>query len=96
MCGAYAERAPAPGLAARGCGMGNADGTGERGQRRFLPPWWTVFFPVLVMAGVAAWEGAKADSGAAGAFFSGLVWPGLGAFALVAVIVWLGWVLDID
>ncbi len=68
----------------------------DAGQRRFLPPWWTVFFPLLVMGGVAVWQGARAEDDAIAAFLRGLVWPGLGAFALVAVIVWLGWVLDID
>lgn len=75
---------------------GESGASHETEQRRFLPPWWTVFFPVAVMIGVAAWLAAGEDGSKASAFFTGMVWPGLGAFALVAAIVWLGWVLDID
>lgn len=64
--------------------------------RRWLPPWWTAAFPLLVALGIAAWRAAVAETGTAGAFASGLLWPGLGAFAVVSLIVWLGWVLDID
>lgn len=65
------------------------------GWRRLLPPWWTVFFPLLVMTGAAGWHAATTEGGVA-AFMSGLLWPGSAAFGVVAVIVWLGWVLDID
>lgn len=75
---------------------GSPDISEPGGWRRLVPPWWTVLFPLLVTVGVAAWRAATADGGRASAFFAGLVWPGLAAFALVAVIVWLGWVLDID
>lgn len=68
----------------------------ETKPRRLVPPWWTVVFPVLVALCVAGWRAASADADRAAAFARGLAWPGLGAFALVAVIVWLGWVLDID
>ena len=64
--------------------------------RRFVPPWWTLLFPLVVTLGVAAWRAASAADGRAGAFLEGLLWPGLAAFALVAAMVWLGWVLDID
>jgi hypothetical protein len=66
------------------------------GWRRFVPPWWTVLFPLIVMVGVAGWHAATAESDGAAAFASGLIWPGLAAFAAVAAMVWLGWVLDID
>ena len=64
--------------------------------RRFVPPWWTVFFPLAVALGVAAWRAAGADGDQLGAFVGGFIWPGMGAFAAVALMVWLGWVLDID
>ncbi len=64
--------------------------------RRFVPPWWTLLFPLIVALGVGAWRAASATDGQAGAFFDGLLWPGMAAFALVSVMVWLGWVLDID
>jgi hypothetical protein len=64
--------------------------------RRLLPPWWTVFFPIVVTIGIAVWRAASADGSAVSAFLAGLLWPGLGAFVAVAVMVWLGWVLEID
>jgi hypothetical protein len=66
------------------------------GWRRFVPPWWTALFPIVVTLGVGGWRAATADTGQAAAFVEGLVWPGLGAFAAVAAMVWLGWVLEID
>jgi hypothetical protein len=61
-----------------------------------VPPWWTVFFPVVVALAVAGWRAATADGAAGTAFLAGLLWPGSAAFAAVAAMVWLGWVLDID
>ncbi len=66
------------------------------GWRRLLPPWWTLLFPIIVLLGAAGWHAAAADGDKAAAFFAGLVWPGSAAFAAVALMVWLGWVLDID
>jgi hypothetical protein len=65
-------------------------------RRRFVPPWWTVLFPVAVTLGVAGWRAATADADAPAAFGAALLWPGAAVFAVVALIVWLGWVLDID
>ena len=64
--------------------------------RRLVPPWWTASFPLAVMLGVAGWRAASAETERAAAFLGGLLWPGLAAFAAVALIVWLGWILDID
>lgn len=68
------------------------------GLRRFLPPWWTLGFPLVATAGVSAWLAANRGAGedAASVFLTGLLWPGAAVFALVLVIVWLGWVLEID
>jgi hypothetical protein len=67
-----------------------------REERRLLPPWWTGLFPLSVALGIAGWSAATADDRALRAFLTALLWPGGGAFLLVAVVVWLGWVLDID
>ena len=75
---------------------GMPEAPSEPAWRRFVPPWWTVFSPLVVTIGVAAWRSAAAEADRTSAFLTGLVWPGLAAFAVVAVIVWLGWVLDID
>jgi hypothetical protein len=66
--------------------------------RRFLPPWWTLGFPLLGAAGVAAWRAAGAADGesALGVFFLSLIWPGVISFVAVLVFVLLGWNLDID
>jgi hypothetical protein len=64
--------------------------------RRLLPPWWTLLFPLLVTLGFAAWRAATTEGGVAADFLISLLWPGLAVFAVVALIVWLGWVLDID
>ncbi|MFN8559148.1 MAG: hypothetical protein U0531_18025 [Dehalococcoidia bacterium] len=64
--------------------------------RRLLPPWWTALFPIVVTVGVGAWRAASAEGDRLAAFFAGLLWPGGAAFVLVALMVWLGWVLDID
>jgi hypothetical protein len=70
----------------------------EQGWRRFVPPWWTLGFPLLAAAGLAAWMAAGAGDGESGAlvFLTGLVWPGAIAFGVVLVFVLLGWNLDID
>ena len=75
---------------------GSPEAPHRPGRQRLLPPWWTIFFPLVVTLGFAGWRAATTESGRAAAFFAGLLWPGLAVFALVAVIVWLGWVLDID
>jgi uncharacterized membrane protein YdjX (TVP38/TMEM64 family) len=68
-----------------------------RGWQRFVPPWWTLGFPLLATAGLAAWQAANAeDQSTLAVFFSSLIWPGAIAFALVLVFVILGWALDID
>ena len=67
------------------------------GWRRFLPPWWTIGFPVLATAGLAAWRAANAQGDPAlTVFLSSLLWPGAIAFGVVLVFVILGWSLDID
>jgi hypothetical protein len=67
------------------------------GWRRFLPPWWTLGFPLLATAGLAAWRAANAgDDSPSAVFFTSLIWPGAVAFAVVLVFVVLGWALDID
>jgi len=68
------------------------------GWRRFVPPWWTLGFPLLAAAGLAAWRAANAAEGdsAAAAFLASLAWPGAIAFAVVLLFVVLGWNLDID
>jgi hypothetical protein len=67
------------------------------GWRRFVPPWWTLGFPLLAAAGLAAWQAANAgDDPALTVFVSSLLWPGAVAFAIVLVFVVLGWALDID
>ncbi len=68
----------------------------RREERRLLPPWWTMLFPLVVALGLAGWSAAAAEDGGLRAFATALLWPGGGAFLLVAVVVWLGWVLDID
>lgn len=65
------------------------------GLRRYLPPWWTLSFPLVADAGFAAWRAANADD-AATAFASNLIWPGAAVFGVVLVMVLLGWALDID
>ena len=69
-----------------------------RGWRQFLPPWWTLGFPLLATAGLAAWRAAGASGGesAASVFFTSLLWPGAAAFGVVLLVVLLGWNLDID
>ena len=69
-----------------------------RAVRRFLPPWWTLGFPLLGAAGVATWRAANAPDGesALGVFLIGLIWPGGIAFVAVLAFVLLGWNLDID
>lgn len=69
---------------------------GEQGLRRFVPPWWTWLMPVVVLLGTAAWVTANADAATAGAFIRGMLWPGSAAFAATVLMVWLGWVLEID
>jgi hypothetical protein len=66
--------------------------------RRFLPPWWTLGFPLLAAAGVAAWRAAGASDGESvlGVFLVSLLWPGAIAFVAVLAFVLLGWNLDID
>ena len=67
------------------------------GWRRFVPPWWTLGFPLLATAGLAAWQAANAeDESTLAVFFSSLIWPGAVAFGVVLVFVVLGWALDID
>jgi hypothetical protein len=67
------------------------------GWRRFVPPWWTLGFPLLATAGLAAWQAANAeDESTLFVFFSSLLWPGVIAFGVVLVFVILGWALDID
>jgi len=75
--------------------MNDAHGAG---WRRFLPPWWTLGFPLLATAGIAAWRAANASEheAAAAVFLVSLLWPGAAAFGLVLVFVVLGWNLDID
>ena len=68
----------------------------ETGERRFVPPWWTIFFPLLAALGVGAWYAGSAEGDRLSAFLDGLLWPGSGAFAAVALMVWLGWVLDLE
>lgn len=68
----------------------------EAPWRRLVPPWWTVFFPIIVTLAVGGWRAATAESDQASAFIQGLLWPGAAAFGAVAVMVWLGWVLEID
>jgi hypothetical protein len=72
------------------------DASHRREERRLLPPWWTALFPLAVALGLAGWSTATAEEGGLRAFAAALLWPGGGAFLLVAVVVWLGWVLDID
>ena len=66
--------------------------------RRFLPPWWTLGFPLLATAGLAAWQTADRAAGEAAlpVFLASLLWPGGIAFGLVLLFVILGWTLDID
>jgi hypothetical protein len=47
---------------------------------------------------VAAWRAANAGAGEsqAAAFAQALLWPGGAVFLVVLVVVWLGWILDID
>lgn len=68
------------------------------GWRRFLPPWWTLGFPIVATAGLAAWQAANASESesALSVFFSSLLWPGGIAFFVVLVFVWLGWTLELD
>lgn len=73
-----------------------SDAEEPEGWRRFVPPWWTVFFPIVVAIGAAVWHAAASGGNHTTAFVSGLLWPGGAAFLVVALMVWLGWVLDID
>ena len=65
-------------------------------ERRWLPPWWTLLFPLLSWLGTGVWKAASASGEMAEAFAQGLVWPGLAVAGAVLLMVWLGWVLDID
>ena len=71
---------------------------GSADWRRFLPPWWTLGFPLLATAGLAAWRaaGAGEDESTAAVFLTSLFWPGAIAFGVILIIVLLGWNLDID
>jgi hypothetical protein len=65
--------------------------------RRFVPPWWTLGFPLLATAGLAAWKAANAgDESTLSVFVTSLFWPGAIAFGVVLVFVVLGWALEID
>ncbi len=68
------------------------------GWRRFVPPWWTLGFPLLATLGLAAWRAANAGEGdsTATVFLASLAWPGVIAFGVVLVFVVLGWSLEID
>ncbi len=68
------------------------------GWRRFVPPLWTLGFPLLAAAGLAAWRAANAgkDDSIVIVFLTSLAWPGAIAFGVVLVFVILGWTLDID
>ena len=70
----------------------------HEGWRRFVPPWWTLGFPLLATAGLAAWRAANAGEGdsAFAVFLTSLLWPGAIMFAGVLAVVILGWTLDID
>lgn len=70
----------------------------SEGWRRFIPPWWTAGFPLIATVGIAAWRAANAaaDRTTTSTFVASLIWPGAAAFAIVALFVWLGWILDID
>ncbi len=69
----------------------------DEGWRRFVPPWWTLGFPLLATIGLAAWQAANAgDDSTVAVFFTSLIWPGAVAFGVVLVFVILGWALDID
>jgi hypothetical protein len=69
----------------------------SEGWRRFVPPWWTLGFPLLATAGLAAWQAANArDESTLTVFVTSLFWPGAIAFGLVLVFVILGWALEID
>ena len=79
---------------------GHAALSGQRSSawRRFVPPWWTLGFPLLAAAGLAAWRAANAgeDDATLDVFLASLLWPGAAAFAVVLLFVILGWTLDID
>lgn len=70
----------------------------SEGWRRFTPPWWTLGFPLIATVGIAAWQAANAgaDQTTSSAFLASLLWPGAAAFGIVVLMVWLGWILDID
>ena len=55
-----------------------------------------MLFPLAAALGLAGWSAATAEDDGLRSFLTALIWPGGGVFLLVAVVVWLGWVLDID
>jgi hypothetical protein len=61
------------------------------------PPWWSYLFGLLAVAGTAIWRVLSGGSEAgAGLFLHSLIWPGLVVGAVVTIVVWLGWTLELD
>jgi hypothetical protein len=61
------------------------------------PPWWCLLFVLAGMLGTAVWRVITGGTAAGLAlYFTSLIWPGLAIGAVIAVVVWLGWVLDLD
>lgn len=61
------------------------------------PPWWCLLFVLAGMVGTAVWRVITGGTAAGPSlFFTSLIWPGLAVGAVIAVVVWLGWVLDLD
>ena len=61
------------------------------------PPWWSFLFGLLTMIGSGVWHALSSGAGSGPALFArGFVWPGIAIGGVVALIVWLGWTLDLE
>jgi hypothetical protein len=57
---------------------------------------WFVLAGLVSAAAYAAWRAAVTEGGWPGVFFSQLLWPGAAIFAVVFIVAFAGWKLDID
>jgi len=60
------------------------------------PPWWIFLMALVAAVGTGIW-GVISNTGAGPSLLLGrLVWPGLAIAAVVFVVAWMGWGLDLE